>query len=182
MNKGDLYISPEAIKDIQACQIKTQEELNMHFSKCYPEFVLLPPINVKLLNEDAKMPTKAHDSDAGWDLYAAEDMKIPNGMRKTIKTGVSIAIPDGYSGLIWPRSGLSVKFGVDVLAGVVDAGYRGEIMVCLLNTDHSSWVEIKKGDRIAQILFQEVPKFKLYQVAELDDTERAEGGFGSSGK
>lgn len=151
-------------------------------SNLFMTTVMLPTINVKLLNEDAKIPTKAHDSDAGWDLYAAEDMKIPNGMRKTIKTGVSIAIPDGYSGLIWPRSGLSVKFGVDVLAGVVDTGYRGEIMVCLLNTDHSSWVEIKKGDRIAQILFQEVPKFKLYQVAELDDTERAEGGFGSSGK
>jgi len=146
------------------------------------ESVLLSTINVKLLNEDAKMPTKAHDSDAGWDLYAAEDIDIPNGFRVTVKTGVTMAIPDGYVGLIWPRSGLSVKFGVDVLAGVVDAGYRGEIMVCLLNTDQSSWVQIKKGDRIAQILFQEVPKFKLNQVAELDATERAEGGFGSSGE
>lgn len=148
----------------------------------YGESKLLEPIKVKLLNDDAKIPTKAHESDAGWDLYAAEDVGIPNGMRKTIKTGISFAIPQGYVGLIWPRSGLSVKQGIDVLAGVVDAGYRGEIMVCLLNTDTHKWVEIKKGDRIAQILFQEVPSFRIYQVAELDETERAEGGFGSSGK
>lgn len=143
---------------------------------------LFETIKIKLLNQDGKMPSKAHDSDAGWDLYAAEDMLLPNGLRRTIKTAVSMAIPDGYVGLIWPRSGLSVKHGVDVLAGVVDAGYRGEIMVCLLNTDHKNTIEIKKGDKIAQILFQEVPKFKLYQVAELDNTERAEGGFGSTGR
>ena len=119
VNNKDLYISSEAIEDIQACQMKTQEEVDVYFSKYYPEFVLLPPIKVKLLNEDAKMPTKAHDSDAGWDLYAAEDIDIPNGLRKTVKTGVTMAIPDGYVGLIWPRSGLSVKFGVDSNVGAL---------------------------------------------------------------
>lgn len=156
-------------------------EENFVFATC-GESNLFETIKVKLLNQDGKMPSKAHDSDAGWDLYAAEDMLLPNGLRRTIKTAVSMAIPDGYVGLIWPRSGLSVKHGVDVLAGVVDAGYRGEIMVCLLNTDNKNTIEIKKGDKIAQILFQEVPKFKLHQVAELDNTERAEGGFGSTGR
>lgn len=142
---------------------------------------LFKTIEVKILNEDGKMPTKAHDSDAGWDLYAAEDAFIRNGQRFTIKTAISLAIPDGYVGLVWPRSGLSAKHGIDVLAGVIDAGYRGEIMVCLLNTSNDP-VSFEKGNKIAQILFQEVPKFKLHQVAELDNTERAEGGFGSSGR
>jgi dUTP pyrophosphatase len=173
-------ISKEEVDKIFENYYWSNETLLTYHSKLYASWTSI--INIKLLNEDAKMPTKAYDSDAGWDLYASEDIDIPNGMRKTVKTGVSMAIPDGYVGLIWPRSGLSVKSGVDVLAGVIDASYRGEIMVCLLNTDTHNWVNFKKGDRIAQILFQEVPKFRLYQVAELDTTKRAEGGFGSSGK
>jgi dUTP pyrophosphatase len=89
-------------------------------------------------------------------------------------------MPDHLAGLIWPRSGLSVKKGIDVLAGVVDAGYRGEIMVCLYNTDFNA-VEINRGDRIAQIIFQEVPNVNLNVLESLDSSQRGEHGFGSSG-
>ena len=137
-------------------------------------------IHVKLLNDQAKLPTKAHENDAGWDLYSIEEATILPGNRTTIKTGISCQIPNEYVGLIWPRSGLSVKNGIDVLAGVVDATYRGEIMVCLLNTSRDT-VFLSTGTRIAQILFQEVPRFVLTQASSLDDTDRGEGGFGSSG-
>ncbi len=138
------------------------------------------PIKVQLLNEKARIPTKAHEHDAGWDLYSTEDVEILPGERKTIKTGISLQIPNGYAGLIWPRSGLSVKNGIDVLAGVVDATYRGEVMVCLLNTGKDT-VSLQIHSRIAQILFQEVPRFVLTETSSLDDTKRGMGGFGSSG-
>ena len=89
-------------------------------------------------------------------------------------------MPDGLAGLIWPRSGLSVKKGLDVLAGVVDSGYRGEVMVCLYNTSDED-VEIKRGDRIAQIIFQEVPLVSLIQAEELETSQRGSNGFGSTG-
>ena len=137
-------------------------------------------IPVVLLNNKAKMPTKAHTSDAGWDLYAANSTVISEHQRKTIETGIALEIPDGYVGLIWPRSGLSVKQGIDVLAGVVDSGYRGEIKVCLYNTSKDN-VVIESGDRIAQILIQPVSQMEMIAVDSLSDTERGEGGFGSSG-
>jgi dUTP pyrophosphatase len=142
-------------------------------------------INVKRLTESAKIPTKANEADAGWDIYSDEDVIINANTQRLISTGISIEIPNGMVGLIWPRSGLAVKHGVDVFAGVVDSGYRGEVKVCLFNAG-SVWttprVEIAKGDRIAQILFQPVPSFHLQEVDSLDDTDRGEGGFGSSGK
>ena len=137
-------------------------------------------IPVVLLNDKAKMPTKAHTSDAGWDLYAANSTIISEHQRKTIETGIALEIPNGYVGLIWPRSGLSVKQGIDVLAGVVDSGYRGEIKVCLYNTSKDN-VVIESGDRIAQILIQPVSQMEMMAVDSLSDTERGEGGFGSSG-
>lgn len=137
-------------------------------------------IGCKLLNTNAKLPTNAHSSDAGWDLYSTASVTISPKQRKTISTGISLQIPSGFVGLIWPRSGLAVKQGVDVLAGVIDAGYRGEVKVCLYNTSDEI-ISIEIGDRIAQILFQEVPKFKLIEVEELNETDRNSGGFGSSG-
>ena len=137
-------------------------------------------IKYKLLAPNAHVPTQSHDSDAGWDLYSTHPVIINSGHRKTISTGVSLEIPPSFVGLIWPRSGLSVKKGIDVLAGVIDSGYRGEIKVCLLNTSSVS-VEIESGDRVAQILFQEVPKFKMVSSMELTETERKDKGFGSSG-
>ena len=134
----------------------------------------------KLLNDEATTPTKAHRTDAGYDLYASEDAVVVGRQRTTIKTGVSFEMPDGLAGLIWPRSGLSVKKGLDVLAGVVDSGYRGEVMVCLYNTSDED-VEIKNGDRIAQIIFQEVPVISLLLREELETSQRGSNGFGSTG-
>lgn len=137
-------------------------------------------VHVKLLNEEATTPTKAHRTDAGYDLYASEDAFVFSKSRKVIKTGVSFDMSDGMAGLIWPRSGLSVKKGLDVLAGVIDAGYRGEIMVCLYNTSDED-VEINRGDRIAQIIFQEVPLVSLIESEELETSQRGSDGFGSTG-
>ena len=137
-------------------------------------------VHVKLLNEEAIVPTKAHRSDAGYDLYASEDAFIVGRQRTTIKTGVSFDMSDGMAGLIWPRSGLSVKKGLDVLAGVVDSGYRGEVMVCLYNTSDED-VEINRGDRIAQIIFQEVPLVSLIESEELETSQRGSNVFGSTG-
>jgi dUTP pyrophosphatase len=136
-------------------------------------------IGVKLLNENAQIPTKSHHNDAGFDLYALESYSIQPKQRKVISTGISLQIPDKYAGLIWPRSGLSVKKGIDVLAGVVDAGYRGEIMVCLYNTSFEA-VHINHGDRIAQIIFQEVPSVSMIPVDTLDSSQRGGNGFGST--
>jgi len=139
-------------------------------------------IKVKLLSKDAKVPTKAHSSDAGWDIYASDlAQPIFPHKRRLISTDISIAIPDGYCGLIWPRSGLSVKSGIDVLAGVIDSGYRGEIKVCLLNTS-DQMVHVQPGDRIAQLIIQKVEDVSFTEVKNLDDTSRGDGGFGSTGR
>ena len=138
-------------------------------------------IKVKKTEDKAIVPTRSNNDDAGWDLYSITTRNIAPSQRVTIRTGISLEIPEEHVGLIWPRSGLSVKNGIDVLAGVVDAGYRGEIKVCLLNTSNE-WLDIKEGDRIAQILFQEVPHFQLQEVDILQNSDRGEGGFGSSGK
>jgi len=137
-------------------------------------------IDVVRKQPNGVIPTQAHSSDAGWDLYSCEPKTILPNERETINTGISLAIPNSFVGLIWPRSGLAVKKGIDVLAGVIDSGYRGEIKVCLLNTGEIP-VAIEAGDRIAQILFQEVPKFKLIETTDLSETDRNSGGFGSSG-
>jgi len=126
------------------------------------------------------MPFKSHRSDAGFDLIADENTWVFGRERQTIKTGISFDMPDNMAGLIWPRSGLAVKKGMDVLAGVIDSGYRGEIMVCLYNTSDVD-VEIKRGDRIAQIIFQEVPVISLMLREELETSQRGSNGFGSTG-
>ena len=138
-------------------------------------------VEVVRLNEDATLPTRANSGDAGWDLYASEDITVSANARSLIGTSISLAIPIKYVGLIWPRSGLAVKNGVDVFAGVIDSSYRGEVKVCLYNSSDTP-LNITKGDRIAQILIQEVPFFRLEEVIELNETSRGEGGFGSSGK
>ena len=137
-------------------------------------------VSYKLLTESAQMPFKAHRSDAGFDLCADEDAWIFANKRTTIKTGISFEMPENMAGLIWPRSGLSVKKGIDVLAGVVDSGYRGEIMVCLYNTGDKD-VLIKHGDRIAQIIFQDVPEVGITVIDSLGSSQRGSDGFGSTG-
>tara|TARA_R110000824_G_C15222850_1_gene677706 strand:- start:3852 stop:4361 length:510 start_codon:yes stop_codon:yes gene_type:complete len=144
-------------------------------------------LKVKKLCEDAIIPTRSNPTDAGWDLYSTERLTMPFRQPVLVSTGIALAIPEGYVGLIWPRSGLSVKRGIDIYAGVIDSGYRGEIKVCLWsNSIDPNWgcakaFEIMKGDRIAQIIFQKVEPFKLIETQELDDTDRGDGSFGSSG-
>ena len=140
-------------------------------------------VRCKKLCSEATIPTKSHALDAGWDLYASEDCRIRRGESETIWTGIAMAIPDGCVGLIWPRSGLAVKRGLDVFAGVIDSGYRGNIGVCLYNS--GAIYEIKKGDRIAQMIIHRIPSTRMLEVDELGsngcDDARGEGGFGSSG-
>lgn len=137
-------------------------------------------IEVTKLEVNATVPTRANTSDAGWDLYASESLSIdPNG-KGLVSTKIAMAIPEGYVGLIWDRSGVAAKRGVHRFAGVIDSGYRGEIKVCLWNSSAETFV-INEGDRIAQLLIQEVPALELVEVDSLDSTERGDGGFGSSG-
>lgn len=136
--------------------------------------------------ECAIVPTKAHKTDAGYDLYACEDGSIYRGNRALVSTGIGLEIPVGYVGLIWPRSGLAVKNGIQVMAGVIDAGYRGEIKVCLHNTNQElDFFRYKHGDKIAQILIQPIHDVELHEVNqeiwENLDSDRGENGFGSTG-
>jgi dUTP pyrophosphatase len=135
------------------------------------------------LSEKATLPTRAHDNDAGLDLYAAEAARIVPGARVTIGTGLAVAVPDGLAGLVLPRSGLALKHGVTLVnsPGLIDPGYRGEVRVLLLNTDPSLEFQVSPGDRIAQLLLVPVAHATPLQAAALDESTRGEGGFGSSG-
>ena len=139
-------------------------------------------INVKKLSENATIPIQGTSFAAGYDLYAAEDAVVVCGTRKLIKTNISMEITPGYYGRIAPRSGLAYKNGIDVLAGVIDSDYRGDIGVILYNTDKNIDFTVKKGDRIAQIIFEACYTATLNNVDNLDNTLRQAGGFGSTGK
>ncbi len=140
-------------------------------------------LEVLLIAEPGFEPVYAKPGDAGCDLRSTEDLVIPAGGRALVGTGVKIAMPDGFVGLVHPRSGLAVKHGITVLnaPGTIDAGYRGEIMVPLLNTSSEDFV-ISKGDRIAQLLFQKIEIARFIPVEILPESSRGETGFGSSGK
>ena len=138
-------------------------------------------INVKKLSENATIPTQGTKFAAGYDLYAAEDEVVVCGTRKLIKTNISMEITPGYYGRIAPRSGLAYKSGIDVLAGVIDSDYRGDIGIILYNTDKNIDFVVKKGDRIAQIIFEACYTATLNNVENLDNTLRQGGGFGSTG-
>ncbi len=126
------------------------------------------------------MPTYAHVDDAGMDLYADENVTLETGQRAQVKSGIALAIPDGYVGLIWDKSGLSHKKGLKTLGGVVDAGYRGEVQVGILNASQET-VVIEAGQKIAQMLIQAVVQPTLTEVSDLSVTQRGEDGFGSTG-
>ena len=135
---------------------------------------------LKKLTETATAPSKGHPHDAGWDLYADEDTTLWPEETKLISTGIAMSLPKHHVGLIWDRSSMGVK-GIHRHAGVIDSGYRGEVKVCLHNTTTTMY-HIKKGERIAQLLIQETPLFRLHEVDELDSTDRGSDGFGSTGK
>jgi len=137
-------------------------------------------MQIKRLHPEAILPSYAHPGDAGMDLYSCEQLVIPPQERRLIKTGISLAIPPGYVGLIWDRSGLASKHGLKSMAGVIDTGYRGEVCVLIHNLSLVPFT-VEKGMKISQMLIQPVTQMELEEVASLDDTDRGAGGFGSTG-
>lgn len=140
-------------------------------------------IRFQRLAPDAREPERAHDHDAGYDLRAVEFARLEPGERTNVGTGIAVAIPEGYAGLVLPRSGLAARHGITLpnAPGLIDSGYRGEIRVLLLNTDRSDAFEVAVGDRIAQLVVVRAEALELEEAAELDSTARAEAGFGSTG-
>jgi len=140
-------------------------------------------ILVTKLDNDAVIPTYAKPGDAGADLYSISELVLSPGERALVKTGIAIALPNGYVGLVHPRSGLGLKNGISVIntPGTIDAGYRGEIGVVLINHDLHESFQVKKGDRIAQLVIQKVENAQFKMVNQLPESERAAGGYGSTG-
>lgn len=141
------------------------------------------PIQVKKLDPGAILPMRAHAGDAGADLYAVEEVTLTPGERALVGTGIAIALPMGTVGLIHPRSGLAAKHGLTIVnaPGTVDAQYRGELKVCLLNTDRTEPFTVTPGMRIAQLVVEKVELVEFVEADVLEETERGEGGYGSTG-
>ena len=137
---------------------------------------------VRRLHPDAQMPAGAYDGDAGLDLASVEEVVLGPGERRTVATGLAVAIPAGHAGFVQPRSGLASRHGITVVnsPGLIDAGYRGELKVVLLNTDPDEPFHIRPGDRIAQLVVLALPRITVTEAADLPPSERAERGFGSS--
>ncbi|GAA1309506.1 deoxyuridine 5'-triphosphate nucleotidohydrolase [Planotetraspora silvatica] len=135
------------------------------------------------LDAGLPLPSYAHPGDAGADLCATVDVELLPGERAVVGTGIAIALPDGYAAFVHPRSGLAAKFGITLVnaPGTVDAGYRGEIKVTLINTDTKEAVRLKRGDRIAQLVVQRVEKAAFHEVERLPGSARGANGFGSTG-
>jgi len=150
--------------------------------------VVSTSLAVVRLDRDLPMPARAHDGDAGVDLYSALDVELAPGQRALVPTGIAVAIPHGMVGLVHPRSGLAARVGLSIVnsPGTIDAGYRGEIKVALINLDPETLIVVHRGDRIAQLLVQRVELPELVEVTSFDeaglaDTSRGDGGHGSSG-
>ena len=140
-------------------------------------------IDITRLADDVTIPSYAYPGDAGMDLRAIEHVTLAPFERALVSTGLAVAIPEGYAGFVQPRSGLAIKQGVTVLntPGLIDSHYRGELKVALINLDPHAIFEVNPGDRIAQLVIQKVENVAWNVVDSLDETERGEGGFGSSG-
>jgi len=140
-------------------------------------------ILLRRLDEQVPLPTYAHPGDAGADLTTTVDLVLQPGERAMVPTGISIALPDGYVALVHPRSGLAARCGVSIVnsPGTVDAGYRGEVKVLLINLDPAEPVKLVRGDRIAQLVIQQVERARFVEVERLPDSLRGEGGYGSTG-
>jgi dUTP pyrophosphatase len=138
-------------------------------------------IKVKKVHELAIIPKKNNTTDAGADLYSVDNISIAPQSRAAISTGICVEIPSGFYGRIAPRSGLAAKYGIDVLAGVCDSGYRGEIKVILINTDKENTFDVTYGDKIAQLIIEQHFDFNFLETDELSNSERGINGFGSSG-
>jgi dUTP pyrophosphatase len=138
---------------------------------------------VVLFHEDARLPARAHTADAGLDLRTIEDVEIPPGERRRVRTGLRLAIPEGHAGFVLPRSGLALRSGLTLLntPGLIDPGYRGDVDVIALNTDLHEPVRLAAGDRVAQLVLVQLAELEPRAVDELPPSDRGEGGFGSTG-
>jgi dUTP pyrophosphatase len=140
-------------------------------------------LRLKRLDSDLPLPAYAHDGDAGLDLFAAQDLVLPPGQRALVPTGVALAIPEGYAGFVQPRSGRALKDGLSFVntPGLIDSHYRGEIKLIAINLDPNTPLSISRGDKIAQLVLQRVERADIEEVDDLGETQRGEGGFGSTG-
>ncbi len=138
-------------------------------------------LKIKKVSNDAKLPFYAHEDDAGFDLFASHSITLSPNQRVQVGTGIAMEIPHGFVGLIWDKSGVSQKYGLKTLGGVVDSGYRGEVMVGLVNLSDEAYT-IEKHHKVAQMIIQKKETVDIVEVESLTDTVRGEGGFGSTGK
>lgn len=140
-------------------------------------------ISIKRLDPELPLPAYSHPGDAGADLYSAVDLTLDPGERALVPTGIAFALPEGYVGLVHPRSGLAARHGISVVnsPGTIDAGYRGEVKVCLVNTDPREPFAVRRGDRIAQLVIQRFETAAFVEAEELPDSARGHGGYGSTG-
>jgi dUTP pyrophosphatase len=140
-------------------------------------------IGIVRLQPDLPLPQYARAGDAGADLAIAEDCELAPGERRVVGTGMAIALPDGWAGFVHPRSGLAARAGLTIVnaPGTIDAGYRGEIKVCLLNTDATEPVRLRRGDLVAQLVIQQVARAEFVELSALPSSERGSGGYGSTG-
>jgi dUTP pyrophosphatase len=138
-------------------------------------------VKIKIVKEGAIVPSYAHPGDAGMDLYASERIVAYTNRVTTVPTGIAMEIPEEHVGFIWDKSGLALKNGIKTMAGVIDSGYRGEVKVIVINLGDED-VVFEKGNKVAQMIIQRKPLVEVVKVDNLSDTERGEGGFGSTGK
>ncbi len=141
-------------------------------------------MQIRRLDPGVPLPARQHASDAGYDLVTAVDVELGPGARALVPTGIAIAVPAGYAGFVQPRSGLAAKHGISIVntPGLIDSGYRGEIKVMLVNLDRDETFRAARGERIAQLVIQRVEDVEWREVASLDDTDRGDGGHGSTGR
>jgi dUTP pyrophosphatase len=140
-------------------------------------------ISIKRLDPGLPLPSYAHPGDAGADLHCAVDVTLQPGERALVPTGIAMVLPEGYVGLVHPRSGLAARHGISIVnaPGTIDAGYRGEVSVCLVNTDRTEPFSLRRGDRIAQLVVQRVETATFVETEELTESARGAGGYGSTG-
>jgi dUTP pyrophosphatase len=140
-------------------------------------------ISIKRLDDGLPLPSYAHPGDAGADLHSAVDLTLDPGERALVPTGIALALPEGYVALVHPRSGLAARHGISIVnsPGTIDAGYRGEVKVCLVNTDWHEPFAVRRGDRIAQLVVQRFETAAFVETADLPESARGDGGYGSTG-
>ncbi len=138
-------------------------------------------LKIKKLRADATLPTYAHPGDAGLDIYTCESVSVEPGEKTVISTGIAMEIPEGYVGMVWDKSGIAIKNGIKTLGGVVDSGYRGEVLIGVINLSKERYT-FEKGHKVAQMVIQKKEDVVVEEAQELSDTSRGEGRFGSTGK